>query len=348
QDGAQGPQGEQGPAGQDGIDGAKGDKGDSGISEAANTELESKIEDSQARFFSVNGSSDSEDAGNYNSNGATADGAIAIGVNAQSKGKDSIAMGTNNTVTGDQSTSVGNGNIVSGDRSGAFGDPNIIGGSANYAVGNDNIIGDTTSNSVVLGSNATVGATAATIGANSAPTFANETNASNSVAIGESVNVQAANAVSIGANSSATHSNAVALGANSQSTADNTVSVGSANNQRRITNVAAGINSNDAVNVSQLNQNRAEAFGYTDRRINDLEGETHSAVAGALAFGALRYPNTPGKVSVGLGGGTWEGETGYAFGVGYTTSDGQFSISSAFGGSGSQNGGNVGVSYTFD
>ena len=251
-------------------------------------------------------------------------------------------------MTGDQSTSVGNGNVVSGDRSGAFGDPNIVGGNANYAVGNDNVIGDTTSNSVVLGSNATVGATAATVGTNSTPAFENETNASNSVAIGESVNIQAANAVAIGANSSVTHSNAIALGAGSQTSADNTVSVGNANSQRRITNVAAGISPTDAVNVSQLDQNRAEAFGYTDRRINDLEGETYSAVAGALAFGALRYPNVPGKVSVGLGGGTWEGETGYAFGVGYTTSDGQFSISSAFGGSGSQNGGNVGVSYTFD
>ena len=293
QDGADGTNGKdgvdgaQGLTGQDGIDGAKGDKGDSGISEEAKIELESKIEDSQARFFSVNGSSDSEDAGNYNGNGATADGAIAIGVNAQSKGKDSIAIGTNNTVTGDQSTSVGNGNIVSGDRSGAFGDPNIVGGNANYAVGNDNIIGDTTSNSVVLGSNATVGATAATVDTNSSPTFANETNASNSVAIGESVNVQAANAVAIGANSSVTNDNSVALGAGSQTSADNTVSVGSATNQRRITNVAAGVDSHDAVNLAQsqagdsqtldtANDYTNQRFATIDQNLNSFRGDVDS------------------------------------------------------------------------
>jgi len=279
QDGADGTNGKdgvdgaQGLTGQDGIDGAKGDKGDSGISEEAKIELESKIEDSQARFFSVNGSSDSEDAGNYNGNGATADGAIAIGVNAQSKGKDSIAIGTNNTVTGDQSTSVGNGNIISGDRSGAFGDPNIVGGNANYAVGNDNIIGDTTSNSVVLGSNATVGATAVTVDTNSSPTFANETNASNSVAIG--------------ANSSVTNDNSVALGAGSQTSADNTVSVGSATNQRRITNVAAGVDSHDAVNLAQsqagdsqtldtANDYTNQRFATIDQNLNSFRGDVDS------------------------------------------------------------------------
>ena len=277
----------------------------------------------------------------------TKEGTIAVGVNSKSTGENSITVGTDSTVTGNQSLSVGVGNIVSGDKSGAIGDPSIIGGDSSYSLGNDNIIGDTSNNVSVIGSNIKVGATSAsTVDGN--PVFTGVTDASNSVAIGESVNVQATDAVAIGANSSVTHSNAVALGANSQSTADNTVSVGNANTQRRITNVAAGINPNDAVNVSQLNQNRAEAMGYTDRRINDLEGETYSAVAGALAFGALRYPNVPGKVSVGLGGGTWEGETGYALGVGYTTSNGLFSISSAFGGSGSQQGGNVGVSYTFD
>lgn len=97
-----------------------------------------------------------------------------------------------------------------------------------------------------------------------------------------------------------------------------------------------------------MRQSSAEAMGYTDNKIDQLEGETHSAVAGALAFGALRYGNSPGKISVGLGGGTWEGETGYAVGINYTTPNGQMSFNSAFGGSGSQNGGNVGISYTFD
>nr|WP_201512093.1 YadA-like family protein [Psychrobacter alimentarius] len=329
-----------------GKDGAKGDKGDSGISEEARVELENKIEESQEHFVSVN-TVGNKNEGNYDNSGASGKGSIAIGVSAKSTGKDSVSVGSGSTVTGNSSISVGTKNTVSGNMSGAIGDPSIIGGDSSYSLGNDNVIGNTSNNVSVVGSNVKVGATGASI-VDGTPVFTGVNDASNSVAIGESVNVQATDAVAIGANSSVTHTNSVALGAGSQTSAANTVSVGNAETQRRITNVAAGINPNDAVNVSQLNQNRAEAFGYTDRRINDLEGETHSAVAGALAFGALRYPNVPGKVSVGLGGGTWEGETGYALGVGYTTSDGQLSISSAFGGSGSQNGGNVGVSYTFN
>jgi autotransporter adhesin len=44
----------------------------------------------------------------------------------------------------------------------------------------------------------------------------------------------------------------VALGASSVADQANTVSVGSATNQRRITNVAEGVNGTDAVNVDQL------------------------------------------------------------------------------------------------
>ena len=44
----------------------------------------------------------------------------------------------------------------------------------------------------------------------------------------------------------------VALGQNSVATEANTVSVGRVGSERRITNVTAGINATDAVNVSQL------------------------------------------------------------------------------------------------
>lgn len=54
-----------------------------------------------------------------------------------------------------------------------------------------------------------------------------------------------------------------------------TVSVGSANNLRQITNVAAGTQDTDAVNVAQMKQGNAEtlanAKSYTDTRVNSLE-----------------------------------------------------------------------------
>ena len=56
----------------------------------------------------------------------------------------------------------------------------------------------------------------------------------------------------IGAAATASGNNSVALGQGSVASEDNTVSVGSAGSERRITNVAAGVDPTDAVNVSQL------------------------------------------------------------------------------------------------
>ncbi len=115
-----------------------------------------------------------------------------------------------------------------------------------------------------------------------------------------------------------------------------------------VRNVAAGevsATSTDAVNGSQLFQNQAEAFGYTDSKINALEDSQNKAVASSLAFAGLKYSTIPGKFSVGLAGGTWSGETGYALGVNYTTVDGRFGFNSALGGNSDEQGGNVGVSF---
>jgi hypothetical protein len=56
-----------------------------------------------------------------------------------------------------------------------------------------------------------------------------------------------------GPSASATGNNSVALGAGSIATADNAVSVGSTGNERRITNIAPGVNATDAATVGQLN-----------------------------------------------------------------------------------------------
>jgi trimeric autotransporter adhesin len=58
--------------------------------------------------------------------------------------------------------------------------------------------------------------------------------------------------VAIGGNAQAVANNSVALGSNSVADRENTVSVGSAGNARQITNVAAGTEDTDAVNVAQL------------------------------------------------------------------------------------------------
>ena len=103
--------------------------------------------------------------------------------------------------------------------------------------------------------------------------------------------------------------------------------------------------STDAVNGGQLFESQAAAFGYTDREINSLEDRQNKGLASSLAFAGLKYSTVPGKFSVGLAGGTWSGETGYALGVNYTTVDGKFGFNSAFGGNSDEQGGNLGVSF---
>ncbi|EAO9337056.1 autotransporter adhesin SadA [Salmonella enterica] len=79
---------------------------------------------------------------------------------------------------------------------------------------------------------------------------------------GADANAQGANSVAIGSGSIAAAENSVALGTNSVADEANTVSVGSSTQQRRITNVAAGVNNTDAVNVAQLKASEAGSVRY--------------------------------------------------------------------------------------
>jgi len=98
----------------------------------------------------------------------------------------------------------------------------------------------------------------------------------NAVASGATSVASGANAVAFGANTSATANNAVALGAGSVADRANSVSVGTtaAGGQRQITNVAAGTDGTDAVNVNQMQQSVntgvKSAKGYTDALRSDM------------------------------------------------------------------------------
>ena len=89
---------------------------------------------------------------------------------------------------------------------------------------------------------------ATSVGAN-----ANATGA-NSEAIGANSSATGSNSTAIGVGASATGANSVALGKGSVATQDNTLSIGTEGSTRRITNVTAGIDDTDGVNVSQLKQ----------------------------------------------------------------------------------------------
>ncbi|EPH3181976.1 trimeric autotransporter adhesin SadA [Citrobacter braakii] len=88
---------------------------------------------------------------------------------------------------------------------------------------------------------------------------------------GADANAQGADSVAMGSGSIAAAENSVALGTNSVADEANTASVGSSTQQRRITNVAAGVNNTDAVNVAQLKASEAGSVRYetnTDGSVN--------------------------------------------------------------------------------
>lgn len=75
---------------------------------------------------------------------------------------------------------------------------------------------------------------------------------------------------SVGVNASATGENSVALGADSVATQANQVSIGNAETKRVISNVADGVELNDAVTVGQLNKKLSSALDQLNRLAGQL------------------------------------------------------------------------------
>ncbi|EHO4029437.1 YadA-like family protein [Escherichia coli] len=88
---------------------------------------------------------------------------------------------------------------------------------------------------------------------------------------GADANAQGKDSVAIGSGSIAAADNSVALGTGSVADEENTISVGSSTNQRRITNVAAGVNATDAINVSQLKSSEAGGVRYDTKADGSID-----------------------------------------------------------------------------
>uniref|UniRef100_UPI0021BDCD24 YadA-like family protein n=1 Tax=Serratia fonticola TaxID=47917 RepID=UPI0021BDCD24 len=81
-----------------------------------------------------------------------------------------------------------------------------------------------------------------------------DASADGSIATGNNAKASGQDSTAMGNGAVSTASNSVALGANSLADRANSVSVGSAGHERQITNVAAGSEDTDAVNVAQLKE----------------------------------------------------------------------------------------------
>ena len=112
---------------------------------------------------------------------------------------------------------------------------------------------------------------------------------------GADANAQGKDSVAIGSGSIAAADNSVALGTGSVADEENTISVGSSTNQRRITNVAAGVNATDAVNVSQLKSSEAGGVRYDTKA--DVSIDYSNITLGGGNGGTTRISNVSAGVN---------------------------------------------------
>ncbi|MGI9375636.1 MAG: YadA-like family protein [Tsuneonella suprasediminis] len=114
--------------------------------------------------------------------------------------------------------------------------------------------------------------------------------ANNAIAVGRASTATFGNGIALGAGSAALATNSVAIGYGSLAGENNTVSVGREDAERRIVNVADGINSTDSANMGQLNKET------TQRTAADaaLQGNIDTNTAGIAANATAISGNTAG------------------------------------------------------
>lgn len=274
--------------------------------------------------------------GNYSDLAEKPSGAIAVvgGANTVSKQTDSTVIGFGNTVAGD-ADNISHDVFVAGSRN------NLSKVSDSIVMGNDNTISDR-SNVISFGHRNTI-------------------SASNAVAIGNGAGVSVEGGVALGVGSVAsTAAGALGYGADGKTDATwqatkGAVSVGGNGVTRQITNVAAGTEDTDAVNVAQLKNTNQRIDGVENQvisnsnRINQLGSRVNKVGAGAAALAAL-HPmdfDPDDKLTFSAGYGNYAGENAAAIGAYYRPDEKvMFSVAGTVGNG--ENMVNAGVSFALD
>ncbi len=132
-------------------------------------------------------------------------------------------------------------------------------------------------------------------------------------AFGQGALASGTDSTALGAHSTAAAPNSAAIGANSVASAPNSVSFGSRGHERRLTNVAPGIDGTDAANMNQL-------WGVQSS-VDQAARRAYSGVAAATALTMIPEVD-PGKtIAVGIGAGSYQGYSASAIGVSVRFSD---------------------------
>ncbi|MCE4226451.1 hypothetical protein HCU64_22135 [Methylobacterium sp. C25] len=287
-------------------------------------------------------------------------------------GADSSVGGFGAVASGTRSLALGNGATSSGTNSVALGAGSTDGGLANVvsvgSAGNERRI-----TNVAAGVNATDAANMGQLTALSARSLQYDTTATGDtnyqsvtlnptgsgpvtihnvaagVALTDAVNVGQLNAAS---------ANSVQYSTNADGTRSNTLALlgGNAAAPVTISNVAAGVAANDAVNVGQLqsalNAQYNNLAQITEYQFRSAKMAAYAGTSIALATAGIRFDDRPGKISLGIGASGYHGSAGLAIGLGGTSEDGKWRLNVSAGFSPNNQKGAAGImggaSYTFN
>ena len=131
--------------------------------------------------------------------------------------------------------------------------------------------------------------------------------------------------------------------------------MGAAGHERRITNVAAGVNPTDAVNLSQLQAGLASANDYTDQQVGAVKNSLHSLDTRMSHVGAMNAAMTQMAASasniardnrIALGTAIFDGQAGFSIGYQHNLADNvNFTIGGAISGSEATAGAGLGFGW---
>jgi autotransporter adhesin len=313
----------------------------------------------QACGINADASGDFSTAIGFNAKAAGENG-TAVGSDASAGGAGSVALGQGAQTNFDNSIVIDSSNAattqVGGDDAIAIGNAAVAGATESIAMGHNSIASGASAVAIGPSSNATGGATVA-IGVGSNATlsgavalgFGSQAQGKNAVALGNSATVSGVNGIAVGSGSTvagdgslavghlanASGKNSVALGQGSVADEDNVVSVGADGSERRVTNVAAGVNDTDAVNVGQLNAAIASVSAFVPSilqgqidglqfSLDTLSGdvrrnrqEARRGTAAAVAMSEAPMPSRDGGISYSLHGASYRGNMAVGASVKY-------------------------------
>lgn len=92
----------------------------------------------------------------------------------------------------------------------------------------------------------------------------------------------------------------------------------------------------------------ANQIHLSEKQLTLGQDFAEKTAAVSVAVSGLRFDNTPGRISVSIGSGSFNRKTALAFGIGYTTDDAVLRMNASFATNGSQHAIGMGLTYSFN